>query len=359
MGCGIPIGMHLSRGVGDDLETGEFLLALAAYVILFYLAAMMQIVIHEGGHLLFGLLTGYHFSSFRIGSFMWVKKEEGLRFCRFSLAGTGGQCLMAPPEPKEGKIPFVLYNLGGSMLNLISAVVFAGLYFLCRDTWFVSAFFLSAALTGAAFAALNGIPMRAGVVDNDGYNAFSLGKDPEALHAFWIQMKINEQVTGGTRLKDMPEAWFRMPPQESMKNSMVASIGVFSCNRMMDQKEFRLADQTMAELMEADTGMVGLHRSLLVFDRIYCELVGENRKNVIDGLWDDSLKKLERSMKNYPSILRVQYAYALLSEHDSVKAGKIRERFEKTARKYPNPGDIESERELMEYARLRAETGKE
>ena len=55
---------------------------------------------------------------------------------------------------------------------------------------------------------MNGIPMRLGNVDNDGYNALCLGKSPAALRSFWLQMKINQQISRGVRLKDMPEDWF-------------------------------------------------------------------------------------------------------------------------------------------------------
>ena len=97
-----------------------YLLALYACLLLFSFA---QTVVHEAGHLLFGLLTGYQFSSFRIGSFMWLEKDGKLTLKRFSLAGTGGQCLMDPPEPVDGKIPYVLYNLGGSLANTIVSVI--------------------------------------------------------------------------------------------------------------------------------------------------------------------------------------------------------------------------------------------
>ena len=47
----------------------EVLVGLVGLVVSYYIA----IIVHEGGHLLFGLLAGYSFSSFRIFSFMWIK----------------------------------------------------------------------------------------------------------------------------------------------------------------------------------------------------------------------------------------------------------------------------------------------
>ncbi|MBP3888386.1 MAG: hypothetical protein J6F30_12205 [Cellulosilyticum sp.] len=41
-------------------------------------------MIHEGVHLVFGLLSGYRFSSFRIAGWMWIKKEGKLCFKKLS-----------------------------------------------------------------------------------------------------------------------------------------------------------------------------------------------------------------------------------------------------------------------------------
>ncbi|NLB40977.1 MAG: hypothetical protein GX815_01705, partial [Clostridiales bacterium] len=69
---------------------------------------------------------------------------------------------MAPPDMKDGKIPYVLYNLGGSILNILSVAVFFVLYLLTIDILFLSVLFLMMALIGVLFAITNGIPMQLG-----------------------------------------------------------------------------------------------------------------------------------------------------------------------------------------------------
>ena len=197
---------------------------------------------------------------------------------------------------------------------------------------------------------MNGIPMRMGMVDNDGYNAFSLTRNLEAMRSFWIQMKANEQLAKGVRLKDMPEEWFTVPSDEAMKNGMVAVMGVFASNRLMEAQQFEEADKLMAHILEIDSGMVDLHRRLMICDRMYIELITENRKEVLDSMSTKEQKKFMKQMKNFPSVLRTQYVHALLFEKDTAKADKFKVQFEKCARTYPYPNDIQSERELMEIA---------
>lgn len=347
---GIFIAACMNSSSKSDASLGEILLYYIILFFLIYVSLFTQIIIHESGHLVFGLVTGYRFSSFRIGNFMWIKYKNKLHFKRFSLAGTGGQCLMVPPEMKNGRVPFVLYNLGGSLFNILFGILFLFLWFAFNGVPFLSETLLMLSVIGFMYALINGIPMRLGTIDNDGYNAISLGKSGESIRAFWIQMKINEQVSAGMRLKDMPDDWFFVPSSESMKNSMAAVIGVFTCNRLMDEQKFEEADRLMEEFISSNNAIVGLHRNLLVCDRIYCELIGENRKEKIDEMFDDSLKKFMKSMKNFPSVLRTEYAYFLLGKHDTSAAEQVRERFEKISLSYPYFGDIASERELLDFA---------
>jgi len=340
---------YLDRSFAPE-GLGEELLLIAGLVVGITLAVFVQLVIHEAGHLVFGLLSGYRFGSFRIGSFMWMKEEGELRLKRLTIAGTGGQCLMSPPDMVDGELPVVLYNLGGPLMNVLAGAVFLLLRFPLREHPIPGAILLLLGVSGFILAATNGIPMRMGTIDNDGYNAFALTRDPEARRAFWVLMKAQEQTVRGVRLRDMPEAWFEVPTDEAMKNSMVVQVGVFAANRLTDAHRFDQADALMEHLLSIDSGMVGLHRGLLICDRAYIELLGENRPEVLEELLDKGQKKFMKQMKNFPSVLRTEYAYALLREKDGEKARKIKEEFERRAKTYPYQSDIESERELMELA---------
>ncbi|MBE6895762.1 MAG: hypothetical protein E7477_01565 [Ruminococcaceae bacterium] len=350
MFCGFFIGTVIGQNFDEERPIGQTLLIAGGLFLSMYAAIVVQLIIHEAGHLVFGLMSGYKFSSFRIFSFMWVKESGRIRLKRLSIAGTGGQCLMSPPDMIDGKIPVTLYNLGGSLMNVIASTVFLILFILFKNVFFVSTVLLFFTAIGYIIAIMNGVPMRMGTIDNDGYNAFSLTKSPEAMRAFWVQMKANEQISNGVRLKDMPDEWFKLPSDEAMKNSMVATLGVFICNRLMDKENFEEADKLMEHMLSIESGMVGLHRNLLVCDRMFIEMTGENRKEIVDLMLTKEQKTFMKQMKNFPSVLRTEYVYALLCENDTAKAEKIRKQFENIAKTYPYPNDIQAERELMEIA---------
>ena len=335
---------QLPEGIGSS----EKAYRICVMLVFLYLSFFIHIVLHETGHLIFGLMSGYQFSSFRIGTHMLMKENGKLVHRKIKIAGTGGQCLMIPPEMVDGKFPVVLYNLGGSIVNLVVAALMIPVFVAIDKSsvfaLFVFLFIAMGAITGLS----NGIPMRTKTVDNDGYNAISLGKSRESMRAFWIQMKTNEQLTKGIRTKDMPEEWFEVPSDDAMKNPMVATIGVYAASRMMDQHRFEEAGKLIDYMLKIETGMVALHRNLLICDQIYLELIGQNRSDRVEALYTKELKKFMKAMKTFPSVIRLEYAYRLLAEHDPESAAKSMAAFEKVAATYPYPNDINTERELME-----------
>ncbi|MBE6891362.1 MAG: hypothetical protein E7481_04970 [Ruminococcaceae bacterium] len=328
------------------------------FIILFvsmYVTMILQIIIHEGGHLIFGLLTGYKFVSFRIGSFTLIRINNELKFKKLSLAGTGGQCLLSPPEMKDGKIPYVLYNLGGSILNTITAIVFLILGLVFKEIEILNAVLIMAAIVGFAYALMNGIPLRLGTIDNDGYNTLSMSKDPKALRSLWIQMKASEMTANGVRLKDMPEEWFTLPEKEEMKNSMTAVLGVFACNRLMDELRFDEAEKLMKEYLNEENAAVGIYKSLMTCDIAFCEMIKDlPDTEAIEKLLDKQQKAFMKSMKNYPSVLRTEYTYQLLIKKDIPTALKLKKQFEKVLKTHPYTADVESETELIQIAETKA-----
>lgn len=321
----------------------------------FYLAMIIQVIVHEGGHLIAGLMSGYKFASFRILNLMVLKKNGKFYFKKFSLTGTGGQCLMAPPDMVDGHIPYVLYNLGGAMANVIFSAIIYGIYMAIGG---VSDFCIITVIIGLILAILNGIPMHMGEVDNDGYNALSLGKNKAAERDFWIQMKINELTTLGVRLKDMPSEYFDIPVKDDMDNSISATIGVFACCRAMDELDLEKARYIAEKLMKEGSGLIGIHRNMLISEVIFCELLGANDKDLIDRLYEGKFLKYTMAMASNPSILRMRYAYKLFYKENEKEAAEVLKDFEKAAAKYPHESEILGERELIaltkaKYAELK------
>ena len=340
VGVAVMVLYHRIRPAGGTLP--ELLLVLGMVL----LAYILQIPIHEAGHLVFGLLTGYRFVSYRVFNLMWIRQDEKVRFRRMNLAGTAGQCLLGPPEWRED-LPYVLYNLGGVLFNLLFAALCWALSGLCPP--FAAWVLRMSALCGLYVALANGIPLRMGGIDNDGKNIRSIRRDASAKRAFWLQMTINEHTAAGVRLQDMPEEWFSLPDDEYADNPLVAFVAVERAARLVEQRRFGEA-AVLQDRLRANPRLPDLFHALLENDRIFCELMSGQRRDILDGLQDKKQTAFWKAMKQNPAVLRTRYALALLDHRDKAEADGYRAAFDKAARSYPSPVETESERELMALA---------
>ena len=310
----------------------------------------LSIIVHELGHLVFGLASGYSFSSFRIAGLMLIKQGGRLRIRTMSIAGTAGQCLMIPPKADEtGKIPVILFNFGGVIANLVLCALFALGYALSLNYIVIAYVFLLSAIISLLMAVTNGIPLHVGGIANDGMNALFLSKNSDASIAFRNQLLMNAAQSEGQRISEMPDEWFILPEGADMQNIHCASIAIFATGRALDRCDTIAAEIEIEELLNSGYNIIVLHRSLILCDLIYCKLVNKSSAD-ISRLLSADVKKIMKMMRSYPSIIRTEYAIALIYEKDEKKALEIKKFFEKATKKFPYPQEISNELLLISKA---------
>ena len=353
--CGVGLGLCIIFTADMDKildeSLGSFLVAYGFYMLLAVIVFLIQLIIHEAGHLVFGLLSGYKFNSFRIMSLIISKKDGKLTLGRKKVAGTGGQCLMSPPDYNDGNYSYILYNLGGCILNLISAVIFALLFIAAKDVPVLNTFLAELAVVGVINALINGIPMQTKDVPNDGYNALHTGDSAQSRKSFWTQLKMSEYSFNGVRAKDMPEELFFIPTDEDKDNAIVSSSAVFYEYRLMDEGKYKEANDVCYKLLDGGYTMPGIHRNLMVFDRIVTDLLLQNGKCSTEELKEPKMANYLKKMIASPEVLRTRYVVSLLAENDEAEANKRLEEFGKIAKTYPNKGDLVASLDIMEKAR--------
>ncbi len=341
--------------VPQNHTTAAALAILVAYVVC---AIYITIILHEGGHLVFGVLTGYRFSSFRIGSLMLVKTGGKLKLKRHSVAGTGGQCLLTPPKLENGKIPHVLYNLGGVISNAVFALAFAGLAFATRGKVYLCTLFVTLAIVNLVLGISNAIPLSTGSLDNDGKNALSLGKNPSAMRALWIQLMINSETANGKRLSEMPKEWFSLPPDDELSSGLVASLAVFCENRLMDEARLDEALEII-EKYKNTPALPGIYKSLMIMDEMTIRAINGEDYASVAGLFTKEVHGIMNAMKSFPTVLRTKYVFALLMENNTDSARKLSDAFEKMKKSYPYATDIQAEEALMTLAKEKFEKSRQ
>lgn len=332
------------------VDSWDFLWVFVLYMAYIFTSYYPAVILHEGGHLLFGLLTGYTFISFRIGSTVFVKTGGKITRKKWSVQGTGGQCLMAPPSGENA--PFLLYNFGGAILNLAVAVVGLGLSLLFQKWPLVQFFFLFFALLNLCFALLNGIPLNLRKMPNDGANALGMLRDKTIKKAVMNQLKITSIINGGKRIKDIPTEDIFLTGEVDYIEPHICVMKYFAYSYYLDKMDFPKAKEAAEELLQKGTGLTNVHRRLLECEALFLELIGNCDKEEVEKQYGN--KKLQVYLKQTQKQInsqRVLYAYSLLYLKDETAAQKHLLEFNEAAKLHPYPSEVVGERELLEVVR--------
>ena len=310
---------------------------------------LFHIVTHEAGHLIFGLLSGYSFVSFRIGSFTLVRAKNQWKIRRFHIPGTGGQCLMSPPAmDEEGNYPTKLYNLGGILVNLVFSLLFTVLAIVV-DAPDAKSMFIGAAGMGYIMFLSNGIPMKAGGIANDGYNVLSIDKDPVGKRCFHMQLEVNARLSEGERMKELPLELVEVEENSELKNPLIAAGKLFEYYWYADQLRFEEGECVLKAFEPVWEQMIPLLRNMIAVERIYLEIIHKNRQEIIDELMTKEVKAYLKNGKYDVHASRVQYGLALRKDSTSKKTKKAKEHCLKVVKSNPVEGEAIMSLELASY----------
>ena len=312
------------------------------------IAFVLQIVLHESGHLVFGLLSGYRFVSFRVFNWTLIRQEGKFRLKRFGIAGTGGQCLMLPPDKPLEEIPVILYHWGGVIVNMSVALLAFVLWYVVEDSSLLLAQFLvMMCFTGVSLGLLNGIQFKRGIT-NDAANVRLMRKYPKSKKAMIVQLRVNACIQEGIRIKDMPEEWFVWEDDIDYGDPMQLNVRLLQVGRLMDLGQIEEAYVALEEIARHKREMIGLLAKEVISELIYLDLVtGYNR-------WVDTLytEEIELYVRQYSVLMsskqRFLCAWALFKEQDREKALAIYENVVQKQSQYLLQGEVKMDLAMME-----------
>lgn len=309
---------------------------------------LLAITGHEAGHLLAGLMTGYRFVSFRIGNLTFIRKDGRLQLRTFSIAGTGGQCLMLPPDCDIDNMPVFWYNAGGVVMNIILAAI-ATILFFAFDSVFSNVLFGTAVLINMLLALTNGIPMRIGGITNDGYNALMLNRMPDTKRNVMNMLRINAAAQEGIRPKDMPREWFVEKTPVDYSNALAVNIHLICISLKLDCFNFQEALDDFREITDHNKEITGLMRLEAATELAFCALVTGNIP-MAEKLLDKKLLAYTNQFKNVMSSKqRLLWAIAAYKEKDQGKAADILNDIEKKKNKYLIQGEVISDLAIIRH----------
>ena len=335
---------------------GMKLVILVLETILGMIAAVVTgIVVHETGHLIMGLFTGYHFVSFRVFSLTLIRTDGHYQLKRFSLGGTGGQCLMRPPMRPLDQIDTRWYNAGGVLMNVITMAVCLLLFWWSgkpaegsRLPEWLELFLLMSIIINAFYALLNGIPLRMGGIGNDGYNLLHLEKHPDDKRALYLMLEANALVQQGTPPKDLPAEWFDADTPVNWADGIQSNWQMMKVAFLLNRREWDKAYALLADAMVNKDLILGLFQRELTAEMVFVCLV-TNRIDEARRYWTDDVATYVRQYaKTQSSKQRILHAVSLLLEADNTSAQTIHNDLIAKREHYLLQGEVAMDLELMD-----------
>lgn len=343
----------LRRVVGEEIMPRGFWYFMMWWCIAMLLlaaAAVLQVLIHETGHLLGGLSSGYRFVSFRIGNRMVVKEQGRWSFKRFSIEGTAGQCLLEPPSTPDGKFPYRLYCMGGVAANLVVSVAAVAVAAHVAMPVFWAALLAMLFVSGTYIVITNGVPLKINGVPNDGYNLVTVGRDDFARRSLWLQLKVNALQSRGERLRDMPGEWFSLPEGTDMGNYMTVAVAGMAADRLIEMHCFEQARDLLERADAAGAGGVEIFRREVQAELLFVGIVTGGERWRLEQMYTPALRRhVERYGRYMLSCIRLQYAWARLVERDAAKAETLLARAGEVYAGSPVKGEADAEMELIRW----------
>lgn len=317
-------GYYLGMGIGRGEISGTVIILTVLSFPVWFVA---QIIIHEAGHALFGLLTGYRMVSFRIFSFMWVWQKDGkIVFRRHKIPGTLGQCLMSPPPYNEGKFPFRLYLMGGVLANLIFSLIIGILF--TPGSLPATAF----VIIGLFFALTNGIPSGF----NDGATIRMASSSKEQAYLFYLQVEANYLFNLGKTYVDLPESYFDLVPEIPKRTYFNDYQAFLQLGLLFEQKNLVEYEERLEELWDRQDEMIPLYQIELKKTMLTWLCTNEPEDEWIPQLWND--KAVKTSLKQPRMGNRItEAAYYGFVEGNQEKAAALLTDGKALYDKAPNP----------------------
>lgn len=357
IGYGIGFGIgHLFGGETDGESIDKMKLAKAVLVALAALVVgvLGNAILHEAGHLVGGLLTGYKFLSFRIFNLTLQKEGDGWHWKKFSIMGTLGQCLMCPPHTQD--VPYFWYNVGGVMVNLIICVVSGIMLYAFDLSMMPFEFFMMFIVTGVWILLTNAIPMTIGGVPNDGKNILILWRHPEQRKYFHDMLAVAAEQSCGKRVSEMPEAWFESTPVTKGSTVMEISARNLHYVRLMDEMRFDEAREIAEELMSIRESLPQLFKMEVASDLLLLELATLNRMEIVNELWDKKFgvgsmtlqKYIMTYRKYFPMKSAILFAYELINNQSPEEAQKYYNEIASKINTFTQPGEARTALAIMD-----------
>ncbi|MDR1795492.1 MAG: hypothetical protein LBR25_08875 [Erysipelotrichaceae bacterium] len=229
---------------------------------------LLSAPLHECGHLLGGLLTGYRFVSLRVFRVV-LSRDAGefkLSLLKSRKGAAAGACDMSPKDDQAGVF---LVNAGGLLVNMGLAIMALWLQYVYRSSPALSSFFLGFFLNNMIDFLFNLIPHTYPSA-NDGRNLLEL-RNKDARKAYITCLLLSDTFGKFKCYQDVTEAELMPAATANKNNYFVVALYIMLIEYYLAHQQIEKAQQVLDDLHPV--GLPHFYQSQLEAYRLYLALI--------------------------------------------------------------------------------------
>ncbi len=315
----------------------EFLIGMAVM----FAAYVISNILYVSAPVAIGLCTGYKFV-YAEGFGFYVRKDtDGKITFKRKPGRITYNVYMAPPDYGKWQSVYVVYLLSRVIVFWVVSLI----AFIIAECLFVQWYYIEAFYCFCAFSWFVSSALLFTTIDK--FKRIRKTKNNADLRrVYWINEKIFANLYKGIPLNEQPEEYFDVSGYENTEDA--ADILWGKLNRLLAEGKLCEADKIIDEILDEKCPLGVLIKQLAYLDRIYIRLLNGAPDDEITDLLTDETVRFMNSNSSLITVIRTEFALAVLYYRDYESAENYRTRFEKAVKESVCPADLIGEIKLID-----------
>ena len=300
------------------------------FLLIYYIVSLISIVLHELGHLIFGLNAKLKFNSLSILNINIYKKDKiKIKFDnKLIFTSVKGYCdLIYDDNIKYDNKKIILYYLGGIIINLILMIIFLLILTLCLNKY-IRIIALLFIVYNFYLIFYNLIPFNKNGYNTDGMQIKLYLENPDVVKSYSRLYKIQFLLSKGYSIKEMDKNLFCKPKGSDNYSDLL--LWFMYIDYLNEYNKYDEAIKYIDLIQDSVKNNLGdYYYSLLKSQKIIALILNNNDLEEIIKIYDKEVFLFLKSIeKREISILPLIYLYYKISKDDK-NSNEYKEKFNK------------------------------
>lgn len=281
----------------------------------------LHVILHEIGHLLGGLSSGYQFIMFRLFSTVWIKTKNRLSRRKQYVPGIMGQALMSPPSDNN-RVALLVYNAGGVLMNLMTALIFI-VFSIVNSNETVGYSLITSAVVAFLLIIMSLIPVQG----TDGYNMIQIYKKEETQSELINILSLYRDMVHGATFEEL-QKYINLDKISSLQEPTAVNQYDVKASYLLETGDFEGAFDIYQMLYENKDRIFPGHQPDITLNYLFMLLLYKPDHPDVLKIQKNKIYKKYQKIKQ-ANYFRVYATVSLYLEHDYAKTEKLLQQGEK------------------------------